>query len=123
MAIVNKVDKRVRLDKWGVVKYQLLTHCYINNITVSDADLNCLTYLCIEGDQELTTFCNKAHEKSIFSSIQSVRNSLTKTEKKGLIKKEGKNKKKIFINPTLNIFSKGNVLLDFKFISLETTES
>lgn len=123
MALVNQVDKKVRMTKWDIVKYQILTHCYLNKISVSESDLNCLTYLALEGDQELTIFCNKAHTKDIFSSIQSVRNCLTKAEKKNLIKKEGKNKKKIFINPEMNVFSKGNILLDFKFLSVETKES
>jgi len=119
MAIVNQVDKRVRMSAWQIVKYQILTHCYLYNIQVSEADLNCLTFLAIEGDQELTSFCNKAYDKQIFSSTQSVRNCLTKSEKKGLIKKEGKNKKKIFINPSLKLHAKGNILLDYKFLSVE----
>jgi hypothetical protein len=123
MALVNQVDKRVKMDKWEIVKYQILTHCYLNKISVSEADLNCLTYLALEGDQELTSFCSKAHIKDIFSSIQSVRNCLTKAEKKNLIKKEGKNKKKIFINPELKVYSKGSILLDFKFLSVEPKES
>ena len=97
MAIVNQVDKRVKMTKWDIVKYQILTHCYLNKISVIEADLDCLTYLALEGDQELTSFCSKAHTKDIFSSTQSVRYCLTKAEKKNLIKKEGKNKKKIFI--------------------------
>lgn len=124
MAIVNQIDKRVRMSKWDIVKYQLLTHCYLNKINVSEADLNCLTYLVLEGsDQELTSFCNKAYAKQIFSSIQSVRNCLTKAEKKHLIKKEGKNKKKIYINPDIKVFSEGNILLDYKFLSVETQKS
>jgi hypothetical protein len=123
MAIVNQIDKKVRMSKWEIVKYQILTHCYLNKINVSEADLNCLTFLALEGDQELTSFCTKAHVKDIFSSTQSVRNCLTKAEKKNLIKKEGKNKKKIFINPDLKVHSQGNILLDFKFLSVETKES
>jgi hypothetical protein len=122
MAIVNQVDKRMRMDTWQIVKYQILTHCYLYNIQVSEADLDCLTYLAIEGEQELTSFCIKAHAKNIFSSTQSVRNCLTKAEKKNLIVKEGKNKKKININPIMNVHSKGNVLLDYKFLSIETQE-
>jgi len=123
MALVNQVDKRVKMNRFEIVKYQILTHCYLNKISVSEADLNCLTYLALEGDQELTSFCMKAHSKKIFSSIQSVRNCLTKAEKKNLIKKEGKNRKKIYISPDVNVYSKGNILLDFKFLSLETQES
>jgi len=121
MALVNQVDKRVKLDLWDIVKYQLITYCYLYKIQVSEADLDCLTLLAIEGDnQELTSFCVKAFNNKIFSSIQSVRNCLAKVEKKQLIVKEGKNKKKIFINPKINIQAKGNVLLDFKFLSVAT---
>lgn len=123
MALVNQVEKRVRMSTWQVVKYQIITHCYLYDIQVSEADLNCLTFLAIEGDQELTSFCNKAFDKKIFSSTQSVRNCLTKAEKKGLIKKEGKNKKKIYISPDMKVSSNGNVLLDYKFLCIASQES
>jgi len=123
MALVNQVDKRVRMNLWDIVKYQLMTHCYLTKISVSEADLNCLTMLAISGEQELTQFCNNASKSAIFSSTQSVRNCLTKAEKKNLIKKEGKNKKKIYLNPELKIHAKGNILLDYKFLSVETNQS
>lgn len=118
MALVNQVDKRVKMNPWSIVKYQLVTHCFLSTIQLSNAELNCLTYLALEGEQELTSFCNIIYEKHIFSSPQSARNCLAKLEKKGMIVKEGKNKKKIIINPALNIFSNGNILLDFKFLSV-----
>ena len=120
MAIVNQVEKRVQLASWQIVKYQVLTDCYLYEIPVSDAELECLTYLVFEEDQDLTTFCQKAFEKKIFSSTQSVRNCLTKSERKGLIKKSGKNKKRIRVNPELNIAYKGNILLDYKFLCIDT---
>ena len=122
MAIVNQVDKRVKMSCWDIVKFQLMTHCYLSKIQVSENDLECLTLLAMNGEQELTSFCNTAHYENIFSSTQSVRNCLTKAEKKNLIKKEGKNKKKIYINPEINVHSKGNILLDFKFLSIETNQ-
>ena len=122
MAIVNQVEKRVRMNSWQIVKYQILTHCYLYDIPVSEAELNCLTYLVFEGEQDLTLFCQKAFDKKIFSSTQSVRNCLTKSEKKGLIKKQGKNKKKIYINPDMNVNATGNVLLDYKFLCVETAK-
>lgn len=122
MAIVNQVTKKVRMSTWDIVRYQILTHCYINKITVSEADLDCLTFLAIEGDQELSTFCAKAcDDQHLLSSAQSVRNCLAKAEKKDLIRKIGKNKKKIFINPDLGIYSTGNILLDYKILSIETS--
>jgi hypothetical protein len=119
MAIVNQVEKRVKLEPWQIVKYQVLTHCYLYKIPVSDAELECLTFLVFEEDQDLTTFCQKAYDRKIFSSTQSVRNCLTKSERKGLIRKTGKNKKRIRIHPDLNITHQGNILLDYKFLCVE----
>lgn len=122
MALVNQVDKRVRMTRWDIVKFQLMTHCYLFKIPVSDPELNCLTFLAMQGEQELTQFCTQAADKKYFSSPQSVRNCLTKAEKKKLIKKEGKNKKKIYIHPELKIHAEGNILLDYKFLSVETNQ-
>lgn len=123
MAVVKQVEKKIVMTTWDIVKYQILTHCYISNTQVSEADLNCLTFLALEGEQELTSFCTKVNEKNIFSSSQSARNSIAKCEKKRLILKEGKNKKKIVINPVIKIVSSGNILLNFKVLSLATQES
>ena len=122
MALVNQVDKRVRMTRWDIVKFQLMTHCYLSKIPVSDKDLDCLTLLAVNGEQELTSFCNMAFNEKIFSSTQTVRNCLRKAELKNLIKKEGKNKKKIYIHPELKIHAQGNILLDFKFLSVETNQ-
>ena len=38
MALVNKVDKRVRVSVDEAIKYQILTHCFFNNIQISNSD-------------------------------------------------------------------------------------
>ena len=45
MAVVKQVQKKVVMSKKDIVKFQLVTHCYINKITVSNSDLECLTLL------------------------------------------------------------------------------
>lgn len=120
--LVNKVDKRVKLDKKEVVKYQILTHCFLNGIQVSESDLNCLTELGLLGEDELTSFCVKVSEKNIFKSPQSARNAITKAEKKQLLVKNGKNRKTIRLSDVLNVQVKGTVLLDFKFVAVEAQE-
>ena len=119
MAIVNQIEKRVRMDNWDIVKYQILTHCYLQKIILSEADLNCLTFLAMLGETELTQFCSAAADKKIFQSSQTVRNALNKAESKNLITKEGKSKKRISIHPDLKVQTNGNILLDYKFLSLE----
>lgn len=125
MALVNQVQKKVKMSKWDVVKFQILTHCYINRITMSESDLNCLTLLSFNQPIELTNFCldASAEEDWIFKSPQTVRNSINKSEKKGLIIKDATNKKIIMLNPDLKIQTEGIILLDYKFLGNETEES
>jgi hypothetical protein len=125
MALVNQVQKRVRLPKWEIVKFQILSHCYINRITMSESDLNCLTLLSFNEPIELSNFCLDAssEEDWIFKSPQTVRNSINKAEKNGLVIKDVNNKKIIKINPDLKIQTDGIVLLDYKFVSHDTKET
>lgn len=125
MALVNQVQKRVKMSKWDVVKFQILTHCYINRITMSESDLNCLTLLSFNEPIELTNFCldASAEEDWIFKSPQTVRNSINKAEKNSLVIKDPSNKKLIKLNPSLLIQTNGTVLLDYKFLGHDTEES
>jgi hypothetical protein len=124
MALVNQVQKRVKMSKWDVVKFQILTHCYINRITMSESDLNCLTLLSFNEPVELTNFCldASAEEDWIFKSPQTVRNCINKAEKNKLVVKDASNKKLIMLEPTLKIQTKGILLLDYKFLSNDTKE-
>ena len=124
MALVNQVQKRVKMPKWDVVKFQILTHCYINRIAMSESDLNCLTLLSFNEPVELTSFCYdaSAEEDWIFKSPQTVRNCINKAEKNGLVVKDSQNKRIIMINPDLKIQTEGNILLDYKFLGNDTEE-
>jgi len=125
MALVNQVQKRVKMPKWDVVKFQILTHCYINRITMSDSDLNCLTLLSFNQPVELTNFCYdaSAEEDWIFKSPQTVRNCINKAEKNNLVIKDTENKKLIQLNPALKIQIEGTILLDYKFLGNDTEET
>jgi hypothetical protein len=59
MAVVNKVNIKAKVSKDEVIKYQILTHCFLNNITISNSDLECLCELAKKGMKELTEFCKK----------------------------------------------------------------
>jgi|ERR1035437_1063664 hypothetical protein len=118
MPVVNQVQKKIHMDQWNIVKFQLAVHCHINNVIVSDLDLSCLTLLALTGEKTLGEFCDEAAAHKIFGSEQSVRNAVTKAEKNHLILKKGTNKKKISINIP-NIETKGNILLDYKVLRVE----
>ena len=116
MAIVNKVEKRVKIDKDNVVKYQIITFCFLNEIQISMSDLECLTVLAKGGSSDLTKFCNLVSNKEIFKSPQSVRNAVQKAKKKNLIIKKGKN---IVLNPNMKIQTTGDIFLDFKILGVD----
>lgn len=120
MPIVNQVEKKVKMDQWNIVKFQLAVHCHLNNIIISDLDLSCLTLLALTGEKTLGEFCNEAADHNIFGCSQSVRNSISKAEKRNLVLKKGASKKKISLNIP-NIETKGNILLDYKILRVETS--
>lgn len=125
MALVNQVQKRVKMPKWDIVKFQILTHCYINRISMSESDLNCLTLLSFNQPIELTHFCYDAssEEDWIFKSPQTVRNCINKAEKNNLVFKDSDNKKVIALNPNIKVQTEGTLLLDYKFLSDDSKES
>jgi len=121
--IVNKVNKVSKITKWEVIKFQLVTYCFMHNLTITDSDLECATLLGYLNGQDLTNFCNLASlEKKIFKSPQTVRNCVSKMEKLNLILRDSTNKRKIILNPVLDIQNQGNILLDYKFIYIGTEE-
>ncbi len=117
MAIVKQVQKKVVMSKKDIIKFQLVTHCYINKIAMSNSDLECLTLLSSVGPIELTHFCyDAAEEHKIFKSQQTVRNCINKCIKNNLIKKDVKNKKIVSISDDVNVETDGTIFLDYKFL-------
>ena len=117
MAIVKRVQKKVIMSKKDIIKFQFITHCYVNSITVSNSDLECLTLLSSLGPIEITHFCYDASEEhKIFKSQQTVRNCINKCIKNKLIERDKKNKRLIRISGKLNIETLGTVFLDYNFL-------
>ena len=122
MALVKRIEKKAKLSNQLLIKYQILTYCFLNNIQISDADLDSLAILAREGEPELTEFCLTISDKNIFKSPQSARNAITKAEKKRLIIKNGKNKKTIKLNPDIEVYCNGTIFLEYKFLGIEPEE-
>lgn len=137
MAKVNLVDKKVTMTLEEVIKYQIITYCFINNLTISDSDLECLTVLALVKKSELSNFCNSVCEpenrekqptlsikKVIFKTPQTVRNCLTKLCNHNMVVKSGTgHSKTIELNKELQVQTEGNILLNYKFIYIDTQKS
>ena len=101
--------------------------------------MDCLVVLGKIKEVELTEFCdtmaelrlanklkswkpnsNLPKDKGPIASPQTIRNTLIKVGKHNLIVTKGKGRKKISINPELKLQIEGNILLNYKFIHLDT---
>ena len=121
-AVINQVQKKVRMELWDIIRFQIVVYGNINKIPLAEQEIDCLSLLAVTGNCELTGFCTDAIKQNISGSTQSIRNALAKIEKKGLIVKTGRSKKRISINPAMNIQVSGNILLDYKIIRIDPAE-
>ena len=99
-----------------IIKFQLITEVFINSLNVTNSELDCLALLGAYGEYDMAEFCNSIVTEKIFSNSQTVRNFLNKAEKSGLILKKtikGSNRKKVRLNPTFNIQTEGNIILQY----------
>jgi len=117
------VSKRIMMNRREIIRYQLITYCFINNIKISESELSCLALLGDYGKYELADFCSSAVTEGIFKTPQTVRNFLTKAEKTRIIIKTGKTRKMIELNEDLQIQTKGNIVLDYKIAHVSAEES
>jgi len=116
MSKANLVKKRVRMGHRDIIKYQLVTEAFIKGIRITNSELDCLALLGAYGEYDMANFCNSIVEEKIFSNSQTVRNFLNKAAKTELILKKttkGSNRKRVRLNPTLNVQTDGNIVLDY----------
>lgn len=121
--IVTRVHKKTRLTLREGLEFQLLTYCFIKDLSISAADRKALVELIVYGPTPLKDFCSHITSLNIFKSSQSTRNALSKLEKMGLIYKTGKSRKEIIIHPGCEIINKPAVLLQFEFLAHGTNRS
>jgi hypothetical protein len=120
VALTNVVNITKKLDRFEIVKLQLIIYCFLNNHVLNETELNCLALLGCRGRIRLNEFCTLAADSKLLGTPTAVNNCLARVEKSKLFLKEGAGKKFIFLNPELKIQTSGNILLNFKFVSVET---
>ena len=129
---VNRVQKKIRVSSYDVVKYQIITELiFFKKEHLIPSDIELLTLLALWGPIELGKFCNAAAKK-LYKNIemeefsvraQNVRNRMAKLEKRSIIEKINNGKRQIQISTSLNIYGKGNVLLDYNILAVESIKA
>jgi DNA-binding MarR family transcriptional regulator len=125
---VNRVTRKLRIAPADSVRFQLITSLvFFKKETLTPSELDILTHLALAGESELGSFCTETTKKMYviekmeeFSvKSQNIRNIINKLHKRGFIDKStGKGKKSIMIHPDIELQCKGNVLLDYNFLSV-----
>jgi hypothetical protein len=117
--VVNRVEKKGFLVKPAIIKFQLLTHCFLKNISLSNPELDCLVLLAIDREADLNVFCRYVERKELYASAQCVRNTLSRLERMGLVEKSGKKNKKVRLNSEIAMQTEGNILLNYQFAHID----
>jgi hypothetical protein len=129
---VNKIQKKIRVNPYDVVKFQVITELiFFRNLSVIPSDVELLSLIALWGPMELSAFCaaaarhiyTEAKPEDLSVRAQNVRNRIVKLEKRKLVLKSSGGKKQISINPDLNIHAKGNILLDYNILAIESTKT
>jgi hypothetical protein len=126
---VNKIEKKFKLSRYDLVKYQIITELvFFKKEHIADTDLELLTWLGLHGPVDLTKFCSFVVKQTYVNiepedfavKSQNIRNKITKLQKRGLVIKSNSYKKMIELTNVITVHKVGNVLLDYKFLALET---
>ena len=106
-------DKKLRLNFIDIVRVQIFFHCFINKISLSDNEIDCLAILSSFSECNLSLFCEKVVEYNVFKSPQTVRNFIVKAVSNGLIDRNGSI---IKISQKMNIKRDDNMLLKYELL-------
>lgn len=125
---INRVHKKIRVGYSDIIRYQIISELvFLKKEHLIDSDIKLLTELVLNQPVELSEFCYNTVKKlyteiepeKISIKSQNIRNKVISLQKRGIIVKTNKGKNKIMINPSYNIQSKGNVLLDYNILAIE----
>jgi hypothetical protein len=120
MALVNKVEQKIKTSLENTIMFQIITYCFFKDIQLSNSDLKCIVELAKKKIADTSSFFKEMEDLKIYKSAQSARNAIVKAEKKGLVIKDNK---RIKLTDDVNIVTFGNVLLDYKILGIESKES
>lgn len=129
---VKKINKKLKLSTQDIVKYQLITEVlFFKKEYLILSDLEILTLLVMWGPIELGGFCAAAAKviypdslpEELSTRAQNIRNRIVKLEKRNIIVKSKTGRKIIALNPDIDIHCKGNILLDYNYLAVESNKA
>jgi hypothetical protein len=129
---VKKITKKLRVTTPDVIKYQLITEIvFFKKEYLIPSDLDILILLVMWGPMDLVSFCMNAAKhlypetppEDLSIRSQNVRNRVVKLEKRNIVIKSKTGRKTISLNPNIDVHSKGNILLDYNYLAVESNKA
>ena len=103
------------VSKEKLIRFHLLTFAWIKGITLSDGDMNVLTYLGMKGPQPLNPMCNDLVKLGLFTNTQSVRNTISLLQNsEKIVYKTGRHIKTVHLSDEIPISNKPNTILQIQ---------
>jgi len=99
----------VRMNRKEIIKFQLIVHCYINSITVSDFGLDIATGIGENESIELNDYAKDLCAKGVFTQEQAARTAINR-----LVKREGTRKRLLYLHPSIGIHNQTPIFVDVK---------
>jgi len=107
----------VRMDRKEIIKFQLIVHCYINSITVSDFGLDIATGIGENESIELNDYAKDLCAKGVFTQEQAARTAINRLVSAGIVvkqKREGTRKRLLYLHPSIGIHNQTPIFVDVK---------
>lgn len=118
--VVNSYKRTIGdMDLKSIIRFQIMLHCYLNDIQITSSKLKCLTLLGVNDKYNFPSFCKLVVNEGIFTSLESTRNAIYDMESKQLIYKEGVYKKTIYLHPDMKIQTGGTIWVDIDALCKE----
>lgn len=125
MAAPVQIEKIIKMDMFEIVKFQLITHCFVERIKLNETQLNVLSLLGVCGEIAMLDFYKLVNDKGYLNGDTAVNNCLRQIERSNLfIKKKGlKQGKNVYLNPDIGLVSEGSILLNYKIHNIESQKT
>jgi hypothetical protein len=122
MAKALVINRQVKLSLYDIIRFQINQYCFVNKVRLSPAQQDCLALLGLYGEINLSDFCEQVVTEEIFGNVQTARNFVTKCVKEKLVKRSGLGNKLVSLSDTMEVLTKGTILLNLKVFHVETNE-
>lgn len=116
------VDRKVELEMFDIIRFQIHFYCFIHNIRIAPAQLDALAYLGMWGEMNISDFCQQITDIELFTHPQTVRNFVIKCTKDGFIVRKGLGNKNIELSDIFELQRTGTILINMKVYHVDKSQ-